>query len=307
MIAEFYLILCACVGISTTPDTGLVLWGSDGLSCTGLIQRIADSSGEAFAIRADPPGTDRSRRLFCSTNAIADQSASWLVESVCGLTRWGVGDTGIWMDLSDIPGLIAADIHHQRPPWVTRATGRRMPGDKVQGDVELEDASRVESIRAIGLAFGVAIVYSSGCDLSTDGVDVSTDGVAVADGQSDRSQPDRSQPDRRLSLSLEDVDLPTCLSLMTERFKLKWSVVGDLIYLYPVHGGSRGISNAGLDAGLQDGRESVTGREMGLAEEPETSGTRGGPDRLDGDRDRLDGDRLRADRLESERLCRGFE
>ncbi|GJM27067.1 MAG: hypothetical protein DHS20C16_34820 [Phycisphaerae bacterium] len=293
MMIKIYFVLHALASVAITPDARLVQWDSAGLSCAELVRGIADGLGEAFVIHADLQGSSRDGRLNCSTNALHAESATELAEFVYGLTKWSVGTTGIWMDENAVPGLIDADILAGRGRWTAGATGRRIPGNKSEGDVELEDAFLVESVRAIGLAFDVAIVYSSDCD-------VSTDGVSVVDKQVASGKVANEQVAGGLTLSLDGVDLPTCLALMTERFDLKWSVVGDLIYLSPAEGKPQGVASASPSGGLRDGAGSVTRLKEDLADKPLTLVAKHGLHRVGEDH-------AKADRLESERLCREIE
>lgn len=278
MIAIVHWMCGACVAMASVSDVREVRWDADGISCSALIQRVSDCSGDAFAIRADLQRADRSVRLHCSSESIAEAQALMLAESVYGLSRWKVGGTSIWMDTAEVPGLIAADIQRRQGGWTQASNRGRIPGDKVIGSVELDDSTLAESSRAVALAFGVPIVYSSGCDVSTDGIS-----------------------NERLSLSLDGVDRETCLSLMAERFNLEWSVLEGLVYLAPIAQGANRAAALRERADLRDGLESVTDPESSHA----LTRGRAANMRLLFRRNRAN--ESRSKQSEAERLCRELE
>ncbi len=284
MIFSVQLVLCIWFGLSPIPsfavvgdvaaerpqDVGGVRWEAGGLTCAQLIERICEQADVAFAIRANEQGGSRPARLHCTADSVSIAQATQLVESVYGLTGWTTGRTSIWMEAVRVPGLIASDAR-QRGEALTGAEGKLAEGTPI-GDVELEDASLLESVKAMALAFDVVIVYSSHCEISTDGVLV-----------------------ERLTLSLDDVDLDTCMSLMTERFKLAWAVTGDLIYLTSAENGAGNKFLPRSDADLRDGQESVTESEIGRA------------NMLGKLAERRDLKRAVDDQIEAARLCRELE
>ncbi len=251
---------------------GAVHWGGAGLTGAQLIERIANHEGVAFAIRSDPSDRKHELQLYCTSDSIDLADAKSLVETVFRMVGWQVGHSSIWMKSEHSPTLIRSDIRLQQGGIDIAQEQKKFAGGGPVGDIELESATLVESIAAVALAFDVAIVYSSGCDISTDGVSV-----------------------ERLSFSLEDVDLNTCLSLVSERFDLGWILLGNVVLLTPIEKAGNGISVGEASAGLRDSNESVTESQTAAIEKPPKS-------ILNKDRNHN-----KADRTEVERMLHEFE
>ncbi|MEZ6083526.1 MAG: hypothetical protein R3E58_06170 [Phycisphaerae bacterium] len=284
MTAMIHWKCLVCLVAFTVSDGAVVKWDANGLSCAELIRGIADCSGDAFAIRAAMDDADRSRRFYCSTDSITETQALTLAESLFGLSVWKVGRISIWMDRGEVPGLIAADIKRLQATGDSDGRANLSPDRREVGDVELADATLPESVRAITLAFGVPIVYSSESDVSTDGISV-----------------------ERLSLSLGDVDLNTCLSLVAERFEMRWSVVGEMMYLAPAGVRSGNASGLPGNADLRDGVESVTDFRTGQPKSDGRPANRRLVLQQSQTSSEVQTDRSVESQLEAERLCRELE